>query len=179
MHAFVRLVKTLLVRPHRPSSVGMKSGTSGSKDDPSPIASADTRSIAVPERRLRSEFIALVKGLDNERIPATMSGAKSHPPLLQRVVRCEMPSAMTFQVSSVSLRVTFFRATANSAVRAADELHCGTINSGEACTVLVVTIPLEWTSKAYVVVIQTTRRSAFRFPILLYFSNTIPHHFSN
>ena len=145
MHAFVRLVKILLVRPHRPSNAGMNNGTSGSKDDPSPIASADTRSIAVPERRLRSEFIALVKGLDNERIPATISGTESHPPLRQRVVRCEIPSAMTFHVSSVSLRVTFLRTSPNSAATATGELHCEMVSSGKACVVVVGTIPLEWT----------------------------------
>lgn len=123
MQLFARDVNSLLVRPHKPSNVGTNSDTRGSNDEPRPTASADTRSTAVPDRRLRSEFIALFRGLESERMPDTMSDAWSHPPLWQMVIKEERPSVITSQESSVSVRVTFLRMTSNSALRAAGELH--------------------------------------------------------
>lgn len=124
MHAFARLVNTLLVRPQSPRRVGMNSGTRGSNEEPRPVNRAFTSSIVEPDSLLRSEFIAWLIGLESERIPATISVAKSHPPLLQQWVSCTMPCSILSHDSSVSSRETFPRTASSSAFKIAGELHC-------------------------------------------------------
>lgn len=124
IHAFARLVNTLLVRAQSPRRVGKKSETSGSNEGPNPASRAVTSSIAEPESLLRSEFIAWFSGLENERMPVTISVANSHPPFLQHSVSCTKPCSILSHDSSVSSRETFPRISSSSAFRLDGELHC-------------------------------------------------------
>lgn len=73
-----RLMTTLFVLPQTISKLGIKSGISCSKSCPSPFATEDSMSRAVPHSRVRSEFMALVIGRWKFRMALTTSvGAKS------------------------------------------------------------------------------------------------------
>lgn len=64
-------------------------------------------SMAVPERRVLSETMALVMGRARVRRAGTSSSGMSQAPPLQRVVRVVMLAAMVSHVSSVSATEIF------------------------------------------------------------------------
>ena len=78
MHVRVRFVTTLLVRPQSASRDGMNRVRSCSNSLPKPVATDTSRSIAAPDNRVLSEFIALTIGLEKFRIALmTSTGAAS------------------------------------------------------------------------------------------------------
>lgn len=81
MQVLARAMTTLFVRPHRARRTGKKIGRSGSNPAPSPDARTLTRSMATPESRVLSEFMAFVRGRDMDRMMRRRSAVKSKAPL--------------------------------------------------------------------------------------------------
>jgi hypothetical protein len=97
-----RVMRTLFVLAQRPKSVGKKIGRSGSILAPIQDASTPIKSIATPDSRVRSEFIAELRARDTLRTVAITSEGKSHEASLHTAVSSEMLSAIESQDSSVS-----------------------------------------------------------------------------
>ena len=78
MHVRARLSTTFLVRPQSASRGDIKRVRSCSNSLPKPVAADISRSIAAPDSRVLSEFIALTMGLEKFRSALTTSaGAAS------------------------------------------------------------------------------------------------------
>lgn len=103
MHPRARVIMTLLVREQRVSRVGKYKARRESNPDPNPEATTLIKSMAVPESLVRSEFIALLRGRESDRIVRINSCGKSKPPAVQRVERPAMLRAMASHESSVSV----------------------------------------------------------------------------
>lgn len=80
MQVLARVMTTLFVRPHRVRRTGKNMGRRGSNPGPSPDARTLTKSMAVPESRVLSEFMAFVKGREIKRMIGIRSAAKSKAP---------------------------------------------------------------------------------------------------
>jgi hypothetical protein len=61
--------------------MGKKMGRSGSNPTPRPDARTLTKSMAAPESRVLSEFMAFVRGREMDRTMGTRSAVKSKAPL--------------------------------------------------------------------------------------------------
>ena len=81
MQAFARVMTTLFVRPQRVRRTGKKSGRRGSNPAPRPDARTPTRSMAAPESRVLSEFMAFVRGREIDRTIWIRSTVNSKAPL--------------------------------------------------------------------------------------------------
>ncbi|SRR6266478_10166110 len=123
MVAFAREMKTLFGREQMDKRVGMKRGTSGSKEGPNPMARAPIHSTAVEERRERSETTAEVIERCIERMEVVRVVGKSHAPPFESAMILRRALLMTSHVSSVSARESDARACSNSSLKMDSEGH--------------------------------------------------------
>lgn len=121
MVAFAREMNTLFGREQMDKRAGIKRGTSGSNDGPSPEARVAMHSTAAAERRERSEAAAEVIGRYIERMEETRAEGNSHAPPFNRAVILRRALLMVSQVSSVSARESDARARSNSSLRIISE----------------------------------------------------------
>jgi hypothetical protein len=91
IQALERVTTTLFVRLHKVRRTGRKMGTSGSNPDPSPDANTLTSSMAAPDSRVRSEFMAFVRGREMDCMIGMRSMASSKAPLRHTAVKELMP----------------------------------------------------------------------------------------
>lgn len=121
MVVLTREMKTLLGREQRDKSVGMKRGTSGSKEESNPVARAAIHSTAVADRRERSEAAAEVIGRYIDRTEETRVVGKSHAPPFERAMMLKRALPMASHVSSVSAREREARTRSNSSLKVDSE----------------------------------------------------------
>jgi len=116
-------MKTLFGREQRDKSVGIKRGTSGSKEGPSPEARAAIHSTAVAERRERSEAAAEAIERYMERMEEVRVVGKSHAPPFDRAMILRRALLIVSHVSSVSAREIEARARSSSSPKVDSERH--------------------------------------------------------
>jgi|SRR5712671_227162 len=121
--AFAREMKTLFGREQRDKRVGMKRGTSGSNEGPSPVARVAMHSTAVAESRERSDAAADVIGRCIERMEEFRVVGNSHAPPFDRAMTLRRALPIASQVSSVSARESEAWARSNSSLKADSEWH--------------------------------------------------------
>ena len=114
--ALAREIKTLFGREQRDKRVGIKRGTSGSKDGPSPAARVAMHSTAAAERRERSEAAAAVIERYIERMEEVRTVGRSHAPPFDRAIILRRALLMVSHVSSVSTRESEVRARSSSSL---------------------------------------------------------------
>lgn len=114
-------MKTLFGREQRDKSVGMKRGTSGSKEGPNPTARAAIQSRAVAERRERSEAAAEVIARYIERMEEVRVVGKSHAPPFDRAMILRRAWLMVSHVSSVSASESEARVRSSSSLKVDSE----------------------------------------------------------
>ena len=119
--ALAREMKTLFGREQRDKRVGIKRGTRGSKDGPSPAARVAIHSTAVAERRERSEAAAEVIERYIERMEEVRVAGKSHAPPFDRAITLRRVLLMVSHVSSVSARESEARARSSSSLNVDSE----------------------------------------------------------
>lgn len=103
-------------REQRDKRVGIKRGTSGSKDGPSPAARVAIHSTAAAERRERSEAAAAVIERYIERMEDVRSVGRSHAPPFDSAIILRRALPMVSHVSSVSTRESEARARSSSSL---------------------------------------------------------------
>ena len=114
-------MKTLFGREQRDKSVGIKRGTSGSKEGPSPVARAAIQSTAAAERRERSEAAAELIGRYIERMEDVRVVGYSHAPPFNRAMILRRVLLMVSHVSSVSASESEARACSSSSLKTGSE----------------------------------------------------------
>lgn len=121
MVALAREMKTLFGREQIDRRVGMKRGTSGSKEGPSPVARVAIHSTAEDERRERSEAAAEVIERYIERTEEVRVLGKSHAPPFNRATILRRALPMVSHVASVSTRESEARARSSSSLKVDSE----------------------------------------------------------
>jgi len=116
-------MKTLFGREQMDKRVGVKRGTSGSKEGPNPVARAPMHSTAVAERRERSEAAAEVIERCIERMEDVRAMGKSHAPPFDKAMILSRALPMVSHVSSVSARESAVRVWSNSSLKIDSERH--------------------------------------------------------
>jgi hypothetical protein len=121
MVALAREMKTLFGREQIDKRAGMKRGTRGSKEGPSPVARAAIHSTAEEERRERSEAAAEEIERYIERMKEVRVLGKSHAPPFDRATILRRALPMVSHVASVSTREREARACSNSSLKVDSE----------------------------------------------------------